>query len=83
MNKRELLKLIQFSSLSESGFIPTEFLLEFLFVLNGQFSSLSESGFIPTILDLLEGTFERLGFSSLSESGFIPTKKEWKTDLKY
>ena len=42
----------EFSSLSESGFIPT-FLFQFLMVFkqSAKFSSLSESGFIPTSKD--------------------------------
>ena len=62
-----------FSSLSESGFIPTNLLeredSEFLL----RFSSLSESGFIPTPEGTCEFKEYFSKFSSLSESGFIPT----------
>ena len=39
----------QFSSLSESGFIPTQDLLNTIETHIARFSSLSESGFIPTL----------------------------------
>ena len=63
-----------FSSLSESGFIPTKELLgKVINELEG-FSSLSESGFIPTRGGAVPHNVGRM-FSSLSESGFIPTSK--------
>ena len=48
MDKQQLLKLIQFSSLSESGFIPTAIIRAIAVGSARKFSSLSESGFIPT-----------------------------------
>jgi len=64
-----------FSSLSESGFIPTRVPLGFRDSGVGvRFSSLSESGFIPTLkLKTHCQSTITSGFSSLSESGFIPT----------
>ena len=63
-----------FSSLSESGFIPTMYIRNVLEVALQEFSSLSESGFIPTIPRNHEcSTYYQREFSSLSESGFIPT----------
>ena len=63
----------QFSSLSESGFIPTLIMVNFGFGKDNRFSSLSESGFIPTEFRNILGYVEKSKFSSLSESGFIPT----------
>ena len=63
-----------FSSLSESGFIPTpEGKIQFKEHFS-KFSSLSESGFIPThhVTQFIQTRFN--SFSSLSESGFIPTE---------
>ena len=62
-----------FSSLSESGFIPTGSWEDQWERILLTFSSLSESGFIPTyvIYASFGGYFSQ--FSSLSESGFIPT----------
>ena len=66
---------MQFSSLSESGFIPT--------IDPWCFRSFGVNMVLISFREwlhsyLLEGTFERLGltweFSSLSESGFIPTE---------
>ena len=62
-----------FSSLSESGFIPTGKRMENRFEILTLFSSLSESGFIPTHSGPSRGRFRQAWFSSLSESGFIPT----------
>jgi len=68
--------LSEFSSLSESGFIPTDRLgLVFDQAIKGVFSSLSESGFIPTIQQAIWEKKRFKGFSSLSESGFIPTRR--------
>ncbi len=62
-----------FSSLSESGFIPTQGTCWSCWRCTSLFSSLSESGFIPT-KETLDAFKKALGeFSSLSESGFIPT----------
>ena len=64
----------KFSSLSESGFIPT-----LLYNLARVFGPRSSSHLFQRvasflqILKLIHGVFDRLGFSSLSESGFIPT----------
>jgi len=63
-----------FSSLSESGFIPTEGTAEFREHFRNKFSSLSESGFIPTSGTTTVREHFSNKFSSLSESGFIPTK---------
>ena len=66
----------KFSSLSESGFIPTK-LIEVLEDEYGiKFSSLSESGFIPTQIRKYWFYLWPGLFSSLSESGFIPTGTE-------
>jgi len=63
-----------FSSLSESGFIPTIIREHFSNNSCDWFSSLSESGFIPTIKDKETLDAFKKAFSSLSESGFIPTR---------
>jgi len=71
---RLLLVLNAFSSLSESGFIPTQIRNIDAGHPRTWFSSLSESGFIPTSelhIDMSANTVKL--FSSLSESGFIPT----------
>ena len=63
-----------FSSLSESGFIPTPYGIFNVIEFAAKFSSLSESGFIPTSLFSSKvKVLIRTRFSSLSESGFIPT----------
>ena len=63
-----------FSSLSESGFIPTEVSSRNVSAI-AKFSSLSESGFIPTCDWLIGPVTGKQKFSSLSESGFIPTNR--------
>jgi len=63
-----------FSSLSESGFIPTHTGQKRVKKISERFSSLSESGFIPTVVQIDDVTCKFL-FSSLSESGFIPTNQ--------
>jgi len=70
----DLTLILRFSSLSESGFIPTNKRNNsFTGKVRSLFSSLSESGFIPTFLWDLDEDQVVLMFSSLSESGFIPT----------
>ena len=66
-----------FSSLSESGFIPTLVKEVSVSLTRLGFSSLSESGFIPTCCGTKHWCCNKgLRFSSLSESGFIPTSTD-------
>ena len=70
---KDLLKLL-FSSLSESGFIPTDGgTIEEVWV-EGDGSHLFQrvASFLHLIREI-DVSLRRLGFSSLSESGFIPT----------
>ena len=69
-----LLYIIEFSSLSESGFIPTGSIPEKVSRIPVEtFSSLSESGFIPT-KDLLDMLMEELKSSHLFQrvASFLP-----------
>ena len=63
-----------FSSLSESGFIPTWFQSRYRISTSNRSSHLFQrvaSFLLGKLLDLLDGKYGM--FSSLSESGFIPT----------
>ena len=82
MDKHAVIKLIHgFSSLSESGFIPTRYWIVFNFEILWVCSHLFQrvASFLLTRLGIYFSD-DTKRFSSLSESGFIPTSMD-KSDI--
>ena len=71
--QRWLIYFSQFSSLSESGFIPTLEVLSMLLVVKFKRSHLFQRVASFLLTRKFSGFRIATGFSSLSESGFIPT----------